>query len=388
MPELDTEVTRPSPLVAVRRHWLLSAVLVVACTAAAVGFAFSRPTSYSAESRLAVDGSSLSAQAVAGFALASQELAANYARYVNNSSDQQALAAEIGADADSVESVSASPVPESNVVRVEVAASSPQIAVRATEAISDALLRQVNDSTVSAEATAAALTEYTNISNQVAGAEQAAAAAQSAVDAVVEDQAVGDLAALRATAATTAAQLAILQIQQEALGERYRNLVAENSGTASRLSIVQAAVPTGDDQVPRVQRLGLAGFAVGALLACAVAVLLERRRARRGTTEDSAAPTGPAGSQAATGPATPSAVPASVAPTSDAPEVAVRAESDSAGRTGPGTAVTGTNDGPLPDAEGSDEPAVIDGTEPDGDPTAQPDGQRSGAGASAASTRR
>lgn len=265
-----------SALLAVRRHLVPAVVVVVACTALSMAVAVTRQTTYSAEARLAVDGSNLSAQAVPGFALASQELAANYARYVNNAQAQSDLEDEIGAPEASVKGVAASPIPQSNVVRIEVSADDAEVAVQAAAEASDRLLEQVNESTVSEEAASEALAEFTSVSEQVAAAEQRAAAAQDVVDRAAGQD--GDLTALRDAAAASAAELAILEIQQQALGERYRALVAENNGTASRLSVVQSATLSGDDLLNRLQQFGLAGLVLGALLALAAAMLLDRRR--------------------------------------------------------------------------------------------------------------
>jgi hypothetical protein len=274
---VSTSGVSESPLQTLRRHRVPAVIIVIACTAASLGIATTRPSTYSAEARLAVDGAKLSSQAVPGFALASQELAANYARYVNNAGTQTDLESAIDAPKGSVEDVAASPIPQSNVVRIEVAAGDPDVAVAAAAAVSDRLLKQVNESTVSEEAASAALEEFTAVSQQVASAEQAAAAAQNAVDRAVAGE-VGDVGVLRQAAANSGAELAILEIQQQALGEQYRALVAENHGTASQLTVVQAATSTGDDLLNRLQQFGLAGLVAGALLALLGASLLERRR--------------------------------------------------------------------------------------------------------------
>ncbi len=283
-----------TPLEAVRSHLALCAVLVFVCIAAAVGYGLAQPGVYQAESRLAVEGASLSAQAVPGFALASQELAANYARYVNNAEEQLSLESDIGAPEDSVVEVTASPIPESNVVRIEASALSPETAVEAAEYLADDLRRTVNESSVRNEAANEALAAYTDISGQVASAEQARNAAQNAVDRVVAGVEEGNLGALRQAAAAAAAQLAILEIQQTALGERYRALVAENVGTASQLTVVQEAVSTGGDLAARLQRYGVAGAAVGGLLAVVASTLLERRRVTRRATDTTAPRVSPA----------------------------------------------------------------------------------------------
>src|SRR5918911_4044178 len=110
---------------AMRRRWPLTLVLVVLGALGGAVAARSQPTTYTAEERLAVGSGGLSAQAVPGFALASQELASNYARFVTAGPVRSALPAQT---ARRVLTVTASPVPESNVVRVEATATDPAAA--------------------------------------------------------------------------------------------------------------------------------------------------------------------------------------------------------------------------------------------------------------------
>jgi multisubunit Na+/H+ antiporter MnhB subunit len=270
---------RPGALAALGAHRAVSAGLVLLFAAGAVGYASTRPTSYTAEARLAVSGDSLSAEAVPGFALASQELAANYARYVNNAQQQSSLATSIGAAPGAILEVTASPIPESNVVRIEVIADDPDTAVRAGTFVADDLVNQVNN-TGTGDETAAALAAYTDISNQVATAQQASAAAQTAVDSAIGAR-IGNVPALRETAAAAAAQLAILQVQQEALGARYQSLVTTDQNTAAKLNVIQTSVVTGDDHLAQLERFGLAGVLLGAIVALLIATTLERRARRR-----------------------------------------------------------------------------------------------------------
>jgi hypothetical protein len=269
---------RLSALATLRRHRLASAVVVLLAVAAGIVAALVRPAIYTAEARVAVAGNTLSAQAVPGFALASQELAADYARYVNDAQEQSDLAARLGVRADTVEEVSASPIPDSSVVRIEVTALDAGTATRAAATVTDALLRQVNDSESATEEAAATLAQYTDMADQVAAAQQAADAAEAAA----ANPAPGaDLQQLRQAAAETKSQLAILQVQQEALGQKYRSQVSSNTDDAAGLTLVQEAAVAGDDRLAHVQQFGLAGLVAGALLALLLARLLERRRSAR-----------------------------------------------------------------------------------------------------------
>jgi hypothetical protein len=269
---------RLSALATLRRHRLATAVVVLLAVAAGIAAGLLRPATFTAEARVAVAGNSLSAQAVPGFALASQELAADYARYVNDAQQQSDLAARLGVRADTVEEVSASPIPDSSVVRIEVTARDAGVATRAAATVADALLRQVNDSASATDEAAATLAQYTDMADQVAAAQQAADAADAAA---ANPGAVADVEQLRQAAAQAKSQLSILQVQQEALGQKYRSQVASTTDDAAGLTLVQEAAVAGDDRLAHVQQFGLAGLVAGALLALLLARLLERRRSAR-----------------------------------------------------------------------------------------------------------
>ena len=276
---------RPTPTQALSRHPVLAVAAVALTAAAAVGAASALPVDHTAEARLVVAGTSLSAQAIPGFALASQELAANYARYVNDAEAQRALESGIGADAGSVREVTASPIPESSIVRIEVVAREEAAAVAAAREVSESLVAQVSTATAGVEAAASSLTAFTDVSSQVAAAEQAAQTAQRIVDGLPDvadaDEGAPRRTAAREAAAVAAAQLAVLEVQQEAIGERYRSLVVRDATSEAGLEIVQPAVAVGDDRTSTLQRAGLVGAALGLGLAVLAAMAVERRRARR-----------------------------------------------------------------------------------------------------------
>ena len=263
------------PMIALRRHKPMAVLAVLTAAAIGAGSALLVPTDYLAETRLAVGGNDLAAQAVPGFALASQEMAANYARYVNNAQEQSALESDLGIRAGAVEEVSASPIPQSNVVRIEVTARTPEAAVSAAAAVAKSLMDRVNDHSAADDEAAATLAEHADLSDQVADAQQASAAAE---DAVNDAEPGADLTQLREAAASAAAHVAVLKVQQEALGQKYRSQIAATAESAANLGVVQDAAVSQDNLLARLQQFGLAGAALGAVLALRFAVRLERRR--------------------------------------------------------------------------------------------------------------
>ncbi len=271
-----------TPLQALARAWPMATVLIVVGLVAGVGLALARPTTYTAESRLAVGSADLAAQAVPGFAQASAELAANYARFVATGPVRAALP---GAQAARLGEVTASPVPDSNVIRLEATATSQAAAVAAAKTGAELLKGQV-DTAVAGTTAQEVLAQYNRISAQVAAAQQEVGTAQATLDGL-RARATGTdppstRALDRASQAVVSASAALypLQIQQNALGARYQD-VANQPASQSRLDIVAVAAPAFDDTRSRVERYGLAGLVLGFVLALGLAVLLDRRRQRR-----------------------------------------------------------------------------------------------------------
>jgi hypothetical protein len=293
-------------LAALRAHKAIALLLVVLGAAAGMAYTLQTQRIYTAEVRLAVAGESLTAQAVPGFALASQELAANYARYVNNAEAQASLDEDLGIEIGSVREVTASPIPESNVIRIEVTARGEAIAVRAASQIADSLMERVNAPDGRQADADAALAEFTRLSADVAQAEQASLAADDALNNALGRASSGsprpgdDIPALRNAAAAAAAQLSVLEVQQQAVGQRYQTLVDEVDN-AARLAPALPATSRGDDRLVAAQRFVLLGLAFGTVLATLVAIALERRRAGS-STGSASAPARPADRGGASGP--------------------------------------------------------------------------------------
>jgi hypothetical protein len=285
---------RLPPMAALSRHKRLGVGLVIVGIVSGVGLAWSQPTSYTAETRLAVGGGSLTAEAVPGFALASQQMASNYARYVNNAEEQGALEAKLGVRPGDVQGVTASPIPESNVLRVEVTGHDASVVRTAAAVVAASLIQKVKDSAgASAEQATATLQEYSDLSTRVAAQQLASDAATGAVRSAAA-QAGANLQDLQRAAATAASDLSILKVQQDALGQKYRSEVSSGTDVAVTLTVVEEAVGTGDDRLPRLQQFGIAGAVLGGLAALFMSVWWERRASRRGRERNGVDPSGAA----------------------------------------------------------------------------------------------
>ncbi|BEP13598.1 hypothetical protein acdb102_19090 [Acidothermaceae bacterium B102] len=298
-----------SPLRSMARLWPVTFVLVALGLGAGLAYSAQRPVDYTAEARLAVGGQTVAAQAVPGFALASQQLAADFARYVTPDQDQAPLSQGLGARAAQVVSVSASPIPSSNVIRVEAVAHDPQTAADAAHVVAQSLLTQVNSTDTSGRA-ATLLTEYKALSDKVAAAQAKNTEAATSLTALenrltptatkASGPTVFDPSTLSASdtalyvaaqsaAAKASSALASVQIQQNAVGNKYQSLVGTDT-PVTNLSFVQTGAISSDDKRSTQERFGLLGLLAGLVLALVVAALVDRRRARRSSKHGATTP--------------------------------------------------------------------------------------------------
>jgi hypothetical protein len=270
----------PQPGEATRRRLGAGVVVLpVLGLLAGLGWFLVTPSSYTAESRLAVGEQTVSTIQIPGYVKATEELASNYARYVE---DTPAIRDGLPDGGRGVSDISASPIPDSSVIRVEVVAATETAAVRGVNAVSQELLDQVatseDDLDVARQAFSDAYLAYR-------AAQAAADAAQGTVRAFTADPRTDPAVLQTATTAAdqAAAEAALLDLRQEALGATYRSAFAD-AAEAPTLSTIVAASTATADSASRLQR----GLAIGLLAGGVLAALDVYRRRRRG-----ADPTGP-----------------------------------------------------------------------------------------------
>ncbi len=270
---------------ALLRRWPLVAVLVLVSSAGGAGFAATRPALHTSQVLLAVGGTDLSAQAVPGFAAASKELASNYARFVTPSLVIDAMPA---GQISKVTALDASPVPESNVIRIEAVATDEGAASAAASKAATSLVAQVTKmiSDQSADKTLAA---FTALTRQISSARQRQSAAQQRVDDLVAKAARARRSAKTPSSALTGARKALvdatatvseLQLRQDALGGLYQQELSRGP-SQNGLTVVSPVGVVGDDASSRMQAYGLVGAAWGLMVSLLMVWLLDRRSTRR-----------------------------------------------------------------------------------------------------------
>ena len=263
------------------RFWWLALPLGILGAGSGAWLASVAPTTYTAEVRLVVGGQSLEAQTVPGFVFAAQGLAATYARYVDEASATGQLEQRVGVDtAESVTSITASPIPESSIIVIEVQGVVAEDVRLSAQALADALVQQVTSAS-SEDKLAAVLVTYEQLSTEVAQKEVSLQALQEQLGALTAvplptPPQVSETDAVRATIATTSSELAVLELRQKAAGEDYTDLSGENNAS---LAVIRAAEVVADDAITRFIVWGALGGTVGVVLVFVVVFPVPRRTA-------------------------------------------------------------------------------------------------------------
>lgn len=260
-----------TPTRAMARHWLLTTLLAVLGLVAGVALALALPRTYTAEARLAVAPERNSAYTISGFPLAATELAANYARWVQNNASSGTWHPE------GVTSVQASPIPDTAIVRIEVTAPDEQKAVAGADAVA-AQLEKVVGEAQGQNNPENAYKEFQKRAAEVAAAHSDVTAAESAYNRALVGQ--GSTAETKRTLDAAVAKESQLQLRQDGDGDLYRRLYSDPQGI-SLLRRVGEASSLGSNVKANVQRGGVAGLALGLVLALPLSMLVERRRLRR-----------------------------------------------------------------------------------------------------------
>ena len=281
MTDLDTAPADIPPLRAFGRYWPMSFALAFLGLMAGIAVGSARAPIYTAEVRLAVGGQGLSSYAIPGFALAAQELAADYARYVSLAQDGPALKVALGSRVGEIVSLSASPVPNSSVVSIEAQAANGPLAMTAATAVGAALIAATNAQT-NDQTAAALLAQYNTLSATVAQANQDVQNAQQLVAKLTSTTTTTatQLNAAQAVEVAASTKLASLQLQQTALASRYQS-VATSDTPSSNLNVVQPAAIILNNTTKNEELFGLVGLAGGGAIALVAATVRARLAKRR-----------------------------------------------------------------------------------------------------------
>jgi capsular polysaccharide biosynthesis protein len=265
-----------SPLQAVVRHPLLAIVPVLLLVAAALYISERRPATFTAQSRVAIGSFNPSPDQAPGAAFAGTQFASAYSRAITANQVINPVARRTGLRPAQVAArLSASPVPDSPIVRIDATGPSAASAVKLSGAATDALIAYVHRSDSN--------TQASTLLDRFRAAQARAAAAHSAVRRATVNRDLSpssNSAQARLDRAQTEADTA--DLRASALRQAYlQRSQSQTSGIPVRtLNTADAATSDRNKTMKLLVTIAvLAGIAVGVALATARAASRSRRRA-------------------------------------------------------------------------------------------------------------
>jgi hypothetical protein len=267
-----------SPGVAVRRHWILALLPIVALVGAAVAIGVQRVPLQSAQTRLIVGTIDVKAVAVPGYVTATVQLASTYSRLGVSQAVMGPAAQQAGVSEQRLlNDVLISPIPQDAFVSVTAHNVSPSRAIAESNAVATSLQSYVASLSSSYYSPAAIASRYHNAAATLERYNGKIALLQARI-------------ALETTAtAQRVTEAKIVAASRRADGARLKfngyaaayNALLQDNRQPQGLKVVGGAVITGNDRRTFLERGVAAAVVVGAILGLAVATLRERRVVRR-----------------------------------------------------------------------------------------------------------
>lgn len=258
----------------VRRHWRIVAAAVVVFVAVALVLGLKRTPEYTATAELSVGHAFVDSPAgIPGVIEATKSLASVYSRTAGGAAVYEGMARRLreeGVETDGT--ISASPIPDSPLIRVTGVAGSEREAVALANAGSEALAEHVNGQVNSERADDAAVKRYEKVSTEWRQALEARARATSNYrnDPTPTNRVVLN----RAAAAVDVAEL-----RREALRLEYQN-TGQSSANAPTLEAFSPANAATSDRSSTLQILLFIGLIGGLAAGTALALLRGQRELR------------------------------------------------------------------------------------------------------------
>ena len=268
-------VPRVTTLTAARRHWFLVALITLAFTGAGVAAALLRQPEYTAESRLVVGRIDVTAPGALGsFTVATQAIASQYSRSIDAEGVTRRVAPKVALTPNEVAArVSATPIPESPVVKVFAQGSDAVAAVRLANLASDALVAFTTQLNRSNPDTSRLLGQYRSATrNEVVE--------RARLSRLRRRFAARPTADRRARMQASEVRLRVAQLRSDTLRQAYDDSTQSQAAT-SLVQVLERASSAGSDRARYLQFLGFIGFVAGLAVALAVATVRANRVVRR-----------------------------------------------------------------------------------------------------------
>ena len=273
------------PLVSVLRHPFLALLPTLVLLCMLVGTALGTPAVHRAQSQVLVGRVDVESTAIPGFVAANQQLAGLYSRIAETSVIAAPAGDAVGLTADEVlAQSSASPVPESSILRIETTGTSERDALTLAEALTTQLLTYVQANSVRPAGVEAALAEFQQANRELLAAQEELQVQNRALAQLRERAGEGSQAApvLAQVERVQAAQAAVntRQLQVNALGGTFQD-TERGSAQRNSLQAIGEPVSLGTDRRSKLQLAIAASLLLGTVLGVAWATGRANRGALR-----------------------------------------------------------------------------------------------------------
>jgi Mrp family chromosome partitioning ATPase/capsular polysaccharide biosynthesis protein len=241
----------------VRRRPLLALAPVIVLLAAGIGWSLARSPVYTSTARLYVRVPASDPGALFSLTDAASGLASAYSRAADATAVVDPVARRLGLDPQQVaDHTSATPVPDSPVVKISATADAGPEAMRLADATARSLQRYVGGLSRSSAAATKALADYDAATRSVARAQQRVDSARRARD--------------RAGLESAQSSLAVARLRRDSARTTYTNL---QQAVHPSLDVLRVASSASSDRMSRLGLFGFLGLLAGAALGCALATL-------------------------------------------------------------------------------------------------------------------
>jgi capsular polysaccharide biosynthesis protein len=252
-------------------HWWVVLAAVLVCVGVGVGIAFVRSPEYTATSRLAVGRIDITSPgALSGYATAAEALATGYSRAATARAVAKDVSGRTGLPVNEVESsVTATPIPESPIFKIEASAAGAGKAVALANGTAHALIRYETRLNQSNPDSRRLYAQY-----RAAGAKEVLARAglREALEAAgSQPTPEGAEAVAKARGEVEAASLRV-----KALATAYTTSVQSQVAT-QLIQVISPATSASSDRTSTALILGFIGLVVGLLIGGSIAYARESR---------------------------------------------------------------------------------------------------------------
>jgi capsular polysaccharide biosynthesis protein len=260
---------------AARRFPLVVAGCLAATVAVALAFGMTRTPTYTARTQLVVGGINVAAPgALSGYATATVALASTYSRSINENAIAVPVARRLGLPIGAVLSrVSASPIPESPVFRVEATGPTAPRAIELVNAVAATLSRTSRIGVGTASERSRRLRAFSAAHNEMVRAQLRA----NRLEAIYKRDP-SPAHTIQVADARTSAQSA--SVRAQARRAVYVSAVQADAATP-HVTVLAPARGANSDRGSKLQLLLFAGVVAGLTLGLAAALLLDGRDVRR-----------------------------------------------------------------------------------------------------------